>query len=397
MPSHSRSTSGFSLYSQTLYARAATGCSSASAVGICIHPLVRGISFFCTLTITVLLSCAATAATYAVRDLGTAAGGITRISGINRSGVIVGNTALSGFTWSASSGYTYLSPLPEDTQSYAYGINDASQVVGASYSYSAGSRACLWQWGQPAEDLATLAGNATTESAAYGINSGGQIVGSMRSENGRLHAFHYDQATGMQDISGVASTQDSLATGINDSGMVVGESGQHAFSWTASGGLSFLSFSPMDIPNIHADDVNNVGLILCNTVSFAFAGPASIWQNGQVLVQAIGFPTGAGTTAGCTAYDINNLGQVVGDGDQHRPFVWDSTSGIQALPTLSGFGYHYARAVNDSGVIAGYGRDSAGVNHLLLWTPTPVPEPSSLLALLAGMGGLGALFRRRRR
>ncbi len=352
----------------------------------------RSLLFLLAVVIVLLPAVPADAITYTVTDYGALPQGSSfmNISGISSSGVAVGTISSSvtevGFVWSASSGYTYLTPLSGYTHSFAYGINDSGQVVGSSYSSASGQRASLWQGGRPVEDLGTL---ASGDSAAYAINSAGQIVGASEAGNGYTHAFLWSRSTGMQDLSGAASMDSSRAMGINDSGMVVGNLGWHAFVWTSSAGTTDLG-----VP-IGADDVNNAGQILCNDLSFAFGRPASLWLNGEPLVPEIGFPTEAGGIAGCMAYDINNLGQVVGDGDQRRTFVWDATTGIRALPTASGLTYQYARAINDSGVIAGYGRDSAGIHHLLIWTP--VPEPSSLLALLAGIGGFGALFRRRRR
>lgn len=386
MHSHSGSTAGSSFWSQSSGTTRAGRCRSAAGF----HNAKVLSHVICSLILSVglapLVTAPVVATPYAVTDLGTPAGGLDAVSGINSAGVIVGNTGSSAFVWSASSGFTYLSAIPGYAYSFAYGINDSGQVVGSSYSSASGQRASLWQGGRPVEDLGTL---ASGDSAAYAINSAGQIVGASEAGNGYTHAFLWSRSTGMQDLSGAASMDSSRAMGINDSGMVVGNLGWHAFVWTSSAGTTDLG-----VP-IGADDVNNAGQILCNDLSFAFGRPASLWLNGEPLVPEIGFPTEAGGIAGCMAYDINNLGQVVGDGDQRRTFVWDATTGIRALPTASGLTYQYARAINDSGVIAGYGRDSAGIHHLLIWTP--VPEPSSLLALLAGIGGFGALFRRRRR
>ncbi len=291
-----------------------------------------------------------------------------------------------GFTWSASQGYTFLTPLPGYSRSSAYGVNDYAQVVGSSSSPSTYTHACLWQDGQPVEDLGTLIG---TDSRARAINNAGQIVGDSA---GR--AFLWDRKDGMQSLD--SGPFYSIATGINDLGMVVGDHGTHPFAWTSYAGMTDLG--PTDSIEFHAWDVNDLGQILCNVSSC----PASVWQDGQILEAAIGFPSYyPGSTGACTAYDINNLGQVVGagrmvgKGDELQPFIWDLTNRTQALPTMAGLSRQYACAINDQGVIVGYARDSTSVDHILIWTP--VPEPSSLLALLAGVGSFAVLLRRRRR
>ena len=47
----------------------------------------------------------------------------------------------------------------------------------------------------------------------------------------------------------------------------------------------------------------------------------------------------------------------------------------------------FANGTNDNGWIVGYSTDALGFEHAVLWMP--VPEPSSILALLCGIGGMG--------
>src|SRR5829696_2238638 len=82
------------------------------------------------------------------------------------------------------------------------------------------------------QDLGTLGGSS---SYATGINDSGQVIGDSYTSAGEQHAFLYDVGATpkMQDL-GTLGGSSSYATGINDSGQVVGDSytsagEQHAF------------------------------------------------------------------------------------------------------------------------------------------------------------------------
>lgn len=358
--------------------------------------MTRALVSLCLIVIAALLCAAsATAATYVVTDFGTSPLGTGYVSGINSSGTVVGNAGFGdsqrGFVWNAATGFTYLDPLSGCTSSSASGINDSGQVVGASSSPTSDSRATLWQSGQPAVYLGAL--GATQDSTAFSINNAGQVVGYSRADDGSWDAFLWDSIGGMQDIIGADSTQWAVARAINDLGTVAGEFGDDGFLWTSAAGVTDMNVEPpADRLNISVVDANNSAQVLCNWVGFGAIEKPFVWHDGQI-VASIGLLPDLGSYRASHACDINNLGQVVGCGDHYRAFIWDEATGIQELPVLEGFTRHDAYAINDAGVIAGCGRDASGRVHLLLWTP--VPEPSSLLALLAGLGGVGGIFLRR--
>jgi probable HAF family extracellular repeat protein len=83
-----------------------------------------------------------------------------------------------GFIWSEAMKTQKILPLPGDSYTIAYAINDAGQVVGQSFGGPEGSRAFIWQNGKT-YDLNGLvpAGSALYLVFAEGINNRGEITG----------------------------------------------------------------------------------------------------------------------------------------------------------------------------------------------------------------------------
>jgi len=172
-----------------------------------------------------------------MQDLGTLGGPVSYAFDINSSGQTAGaaERAEDGIhhavLWQAGGGIVDLGDLGIlwDTDSAAYGINDAGQVVGGSYTDVGDFRAFLWQSGGM-QDLGSLGGDT---SQAYAINENGQVVGGSKlADNTTYRAFLWDG--GMQDLGSLGWTL-SIAYDINDGGQVVGalQTGatSHAFVW----------------------------------------------------------------------------------------------------------------------------------------------------------------------
>ena len=149
----------------------------------------------------------------------------------------------------------------------------------------------------------------------------------------------------MQDLGTLTGTGQSFATGINNSGEVVG----------------YANIGPGDGGNNHA----------------------VLWSDGSI--QDLG--TLGGPLADYSlAYGINDSGQVVGfsqiDASQGTgsPFIY-SNGVMQDLNSLidpaSGWTLENAYAINDSGQIVGNGTNALGQQDAFLLTP--VPEPVTLL------------------
>ncbi|MDO8682417.1 MAG: DUF3466 family protein [Armatimonadota bacterium] len=302
--------------------------------------------------------------------------------------LLIGNTAIS---WAVEYRIRDLGTLGGDG-SLAFDVNDNGQVVGvASRAGNNYAPAFLWQNGSM-QDLGTL--GESPQSVATGINNSGQVVG--YSEGG--HAFLWQNGS-MQDL-GVNATN----VAINDNGQVVGSLGGPSFLWQNG--------SMQNLGNKMPNDINNAGQV----VGWGYNSHAFLWQIGLMLTQDLGTLYGGNSEA----YAINNIGQVVGVSDNHgflwqnglmqdigflrvgydindigqvvgwagdaagnnHPFLWQNGS-IQFLDTLGGLKNSKAYAINNNGLIVGYSTDAAGNQHAVLWEP--VPEPSSLAVLVLGL------------
>jgi probable HAF family extracellular repeat protein len=108
-------------------------------------------------------------------------------------------------------------------------------------------------------DLGTLGG---TFSRATAVNNLGQVVGTSETASGEEHAFSWTAAGGMVDLSTLGG-QSCYVYAVNDLGQVVGTSetasrGEwHAFSWTASGGM--VDLGTLGGESSRATAVNNLG------------------------------------------------------------------------------------------------------------------------------------------
>lgn len=292
-------------------------------------------------------------------DLGTLGGDFGSGMAINQLGQVAGFGAGGRAALWQNGGGVDLGTLG-GTHSYASGINNAGQVVGQSYidSDNVSFHAALWQ-GNSILDLGTLGGRF---SAANGINNGGQVVGqASTSSNSSFHATLWSNGT-VLDL-GTLGGNYSSAIAINDSGVVVG----------------------------HAD-VPLAGLTALH---------ATLWQNGQI--RDLGVLAG-GTESSARA--VNMGGQVVGysfyGGSEaphamlwHNGIMLDLNSILAPDVVLAGWVLSDASGINDSGAIVGSAYNvRTGANHAYLLAP--VPEPGTWALMLAGLGAMLMIVRRRR-
>jgi probable HAF family extracellular repeat protein len=328
--------------------------------------------------------------------------------------------------------------------SRARALNDSGQVVGESSALAGGYHAFITgPNGKGMRDLGTLGGAA---SWASGINNSGQVVGQSDTSGGASHAFMTD-ADGMSMRDLTASKRISNAGDINDKGQVVGwfvekiapgdRPDWHAFitgpngvgmkdiggdppwlfAWpssiNASGQVAGSAGDPSHQPFITGEDgvgIRDVGLSDSNAIS---SGATGINDTGQValtyLMPEEDFPDlhrsfttgpdGAGTrelgTLGgdyTVAYAINNAGEVVGQSaleagarNPHAFITGPNGVGMTDLNSLvdlpEGVILTSAGDINNNGQVIAVGT---------------VPEPETYALMLAGLGLVGLMTRRKK-
>ncbi len=96
-----------------------------------------------------------------------------------------------------------------------------------------------------------------------------------------------------------------------------------------------------------------------------------------------------GSVHGTLVYGINNLDQIVGESDDKATFYSSPTAEpvelSKMLSTASGWDLLRATGINDRGEIVGFGFSPASKESDFMLEPSPVPEPTALVAFaLAG-------------
>jgi probable HAF family extracellular repeat protein len=153
--------------------------------------------------------------------------GTSRAFALSNSERIVGDSRVNrqnfthAFVWQANAMRDLGAEIEGATDSAAYGINDADEVVG-----TIDGRAFLARGGVN-QDLGILAGHAT--SSARAVNNIGQVVGESVTADGIAHAFLWDRGT-MWNLGTLPEDRASEARSININGQVVGRSGVADFS-----------------------------------------------------------------------------------------------------------------------------------------------------------------------
>jgi probable HAF family extracellular repeat protein len=213
-------------------------------------------------------------------------------------------------------------------------------------------------------DLGTLGGNLSN---ALAVNDVGQVAGFADLGNGNQRAFTWSKTQGMKSLPLLhGGDGTSIATGINNSGEVVGISGGSAFAWTKSGGIQ-------DVGNLggsvaHAYGINNLGEVVGDSLLVGDSEQHAFLWSSSGGMEDLGTLGGVASTA----YAVNDAEQVVGasllsDGITQHAFLWTRAGGMQDLGTLGGTN-SVAFGLNLKGEIVGLSSLTATSSAAFTWT-----------------------------
>jgi hypothetical protein len=271
--------------------------------------------------------------------------------------VLVAILMLAGATAAYADTFPYQTlDHPNGTPTYAWGINNAGQIVG-SYNGTDNPSA-----NPPVSGYLYSGGNYTpinypgaTSTDALGINNVGQIVGCYWDGKGR-HGFLLSGGV-YTTLDYPGTTGATLAQGINDAGQIVGNYASggwwHAFSF--SNGVFKTIAHPSTWVN-EAYGINNAGQIVGGYYTYPWHG--FLLSDG--VFTTIDYPGAGGW--GTWALGINNAGKIVGlNLGSSRGFLFDGQTYTphdipDALQTQTW-------GINDKGIFSGSYQDSAGTWH----------------------------------
>lgn len=344
---------------------------------------------------------------YQLMDLGVLPGGsFTAAAGISSNGRVTGSgdtaSAISApFLWAPGQGLSLVDPV---NSYFAQGaaVNALGSVAGIEYSsgdlpvYRA-----FVNSGSGAAYIPTLGGD---DNAATGINDSGKIVGYSDTGAASQAAFSYSPGAGVTSLGTPAGASDSWAYAINNSGEIAGAGGRFdptgSFVYTQAAVFSNGSWGDLPILGYQssgASAISDAGQVAGTlndgsggTMAFLWTPAGSMVTLGELLVGA-----------GSQAYGVNSSGFVVGTSGGFAFLYGNSTMyDLTGLldPAFAGWQLMDAMAINDRGQIAGVGVHDNELRAFLL-TPNgdgAVPEPASAPIACGGLLVLVAAFRRLR-
>ncbi|EUC18725.1 hypothetical protein [Paraburkholderia hospita] len=278
--------------------------------------------------------------------------------------------------------------LPLDSQSVLYSLNDAGIAVGLSGFNNSPTEIAIVVSGGVITDLTSAVGQG---SMATGINNAGMVSGwSWNSPD----AFLYSQSTHsvVGSIPPLPGGKSAVATAINDENDVVGTSANVGFHFN-SGTLKALG------PVSFVTDINDAG-VACGSVGqpypASFAAAICDTRQASPIFTSIPLPPGA---IGSHGDGINNQGDVVGsfwtattyNGQQSAYICRNGVStDLNTQIAVPGWHLEFAQDINDSGQITGYGTYNGSQMGFLLTPSRPIPQSVVSLPELVGilLGGV---------
>lgn len=328
-----------------------------------------------------------------VTDLGLLPNGGTSAQAyaINNSGRIVGMATDAGFAlhrvhWDAASG-TIIGELPNlDPASTAVpeAINDHQEVAGTERIRSGLYYGVYWDMSGTVHALRPILGGLTTLVMAHGISNNGWIAG--RSQEGAPnyygHAVIWRSPDGDPlDLGFLGTGNYSEAHDVNDLGQVVGvaNNGGASLGFLWREGQGYTNLGSLTGPTTGASiahAVNNTGTIV-GTSNGGYLPVMWTYDpndpNSPAQIHELPRPT---DMISAVAVAVNDLGDIAGYGAPsmgigNRAVLWRNGAAIN-LGTWPGGTTSLARDINNDGQIVGEGNLAPdGYVHALMWAVAP--------------------------
>lgn len=251
------------------------------------------------------------------QDLGDLGGNWSVAEGINNRRQVVGRTRddeglTRAFIWEGGS-MRILDGLVGEG-GYATAINELGEVVGYSADapgrFSSGQRATLWTTQGDVVDLGAIGSDRS--STAWAINDSGQIAGRSRPHNsaGFGRGAGLLGADSQEIIFQFSSTGDLSVGDINNHGHVVGYISSAAYLWDGSS----LNYIDPEARFSLASGINDSGTIVGRRSTASEPLHAFVYEEGELhqLIDLVENPEEWSSLS--IAYDINENGQIVGVG-----------------------------------------------------------------------------------
>ena len=247
-------------------------------------------------------------------------------------------------------------------------------------------------------DIGVLKGD--NESSGFSINNLGEVVGCSDVKNlegypctglvAGQHAFSWTRSGGMKNLGTLPGATVSGAIGVNDSGIVVGYSnvkGQiatnfKAVQWSSSGSISNLGTLSGGSSST-AFQINSAGEVAGDSFLSSGVVNATKWTNKKI--NNLGALSKAIFTAGLA---LNDNGHIVGESVfgygppfASHGFLWNGST-MKDLGTLTGGVTSMANAINTAGVIVGQsdGTSTRGHWHAVMWNTSDKIQDLGVLA-----------------
>lgn len=284
--------------------------------------------------------------------------------------------------------FTDLGVLPPGLDSQSRAVSDRGQVVGLADRCPncefRSFHAFLWTPSRPGGtsgsviDLGTLPG--TAKSLATGINNSGVAVGeSFYPTLGR--AFIYNGT--LHNLGSLRPGSPSGAAAINAAGAVVGYSAMangldHAFLWVPHKregirGTMYDLGTPPGQAISAARAINDKGTVVGSSLNAEFlGGRAFVWRPDRPhgtsgTMTMLPQPPGV-TDSGAAAINDHGLitGTLITAGGQTHAFLFNTA--MHDLGTLPGGAESFAYSINSHGVVVGYSQIASGSFHAVMWS-----------------------------